>query len=180
VARLLKTFSARLAFECALFQGVSDKEESLMASNEEVISTLNDLIETCRDGQNGFKTAAEGVKNPELKELFYHYSQQRASFVGELQEEVRRLGGDPENTGSAAAAIHRGWMNIVSVVTGGDDAKIIAECERGEDSSLKAYRDALETDMPAGVREVVERQFASVKEAHDRIRSLEKSSGAGA
>ena len=32
-----------------------------MASSEEVISTLNNLIETCRDGQNGFKTAAEGV-----------------------------------------------------------------------------------------------------------------------
>ncbi|MDT7780122.1 MAG: hypothetical protein QOC99_2634, partial [Acidobacteriota bacterium] len=31
-----------------------------MASNEEVISTLNNLIETCRDGQNGFQTAADG------------------------------------------------------------------------------------------------------------------------
>jgi uncharacterized protein (TIGR02284 family) len=151
-----------------------------MASNEEVISTLNDLIETCRDGQNGFKTAAEGVKNSELKELFYHYSQQRASFVGELQDEVRRLGGDPENTGSVAAALHRGWMDIASAVTGGDDATIISECERGEDSALNAYRAALETDMPAGVRQIVERQFASVKGAHERIRSLQKSSGAGA
>ena len=77
-----------------------------MASNEEVISTLNDLIETCRDGQNGFQTAADGVKNPELKQLFNSYSRQRASFVGELQDEVRRLGSDPENSGSVAGALH--------------------------------------------------------------------------
>ena len=151
-----------------------------MASNDEVISTLNGLIETCRDGQNGFKTAAEGVKNSELKQLFYGYSQQRAQYVGELQDEVRRLGGDPENSGSVAASLHRGWMDIKSAVTGGDDGSIISECERGEDSAVKTYSDALGKDLPAGVRPVVERQFASVKEAHDRIRSLERASGAGA
>lgn len=151
-----------------------------MASNEEVISTLNGLIETCRDGQNGFKAAAEGVQNSELKTLFYSYSQQRAQFVGQLQDEVRRLGGDPENTGSVAASLHRGWIDIKSAVTGGDDASIITECERGEDAAVKTYSDALGRDLPAGVRPVVERQFAAVKEAHDRIRALERASGAGA
>lgn len=151
-----------------------------MASNDEVISTLNGLIETCRDGQNGFKAAAEGVQNSELKSLFYTYSQQRAQFVGQLQDEVRRLGGDPENTGSVAASLHRGWIDIKSAVTGGDDASIITECERGEDSAVKTYSDALGKDLPAGVRPVVERQFAAVREAHDRIRALERASGAGA
>jgi len=151
-----------------------------MASNEEVISILNDLIETCRDGQNGFQTAADSVKNPELKSLFYSYSQQRAKFVGELQDEVRHLGGDPETAGSVAASLHRGWIDIKSAVTGGDDGAIISECERGEDAAVSTYRDALDKDLPASVRSIVERQFASVKEAHDRIRSLERSSGARA
>ena len=152
----------------------------MMASNEEVISTLNDLIETCRDGQNGFETAADGVKNPELKELFNSYSRQRAGFVGALQDEVRRMGGEPEDSGTVAGALHHGWMNIKSVVTGGDDNSIITECERGEDSALTAYRDALGKDMPAGVRSTVERQFSQVKEAHERIRALEGATGAGA
>ena len=151
-----------------------------MASNDEVISTLNGLIETCRDGQNGFQTAAEGVKNSELKSLFYSYSQQRAKLVGELQDEVRRLGGDPETAGSLAASLHRGWMDIKSAVTGKDDNAVISECERGEDAAVSNYRDALGKDLPANVRSIVERQFASVKEAHDRIRSLERASGAGA
>jgi uncharacterized protein (TIGR02284 family) len=151
-----------------------------MASNEEVISTLNNLIETARDGQNGFQTAAEGVKNHDLKSLFYAYSQERARFVGELQDEVRRLGGDPETSGSVAATLHRGWIDIKSAVTGGDEGSIISECERGEDSALKNYDAALEVDLPAHIRSIIERQYVQVKDAHDQIRSLERSSGAGA
>ncbi|HLM55696.1 MAG TPA: PA2169 family four-helix-bundle protein, partial [Pyrinomonadaceae bacterium] len=102
-----------------------------MASNEEVVSTLNDLIEACRDGQEGFRSAAEGVRDEELRALFLEYSRQRGSFSSELQAEVRRLGGEPETEGSVVAAIHRGWMDIKAAVTGADDRSILRECERG-------------------------------------------------
>ena len=151
-----------------------------MASTGQVISTLNSLIETCRDGQEGFKTAAEGVNNAELKELFYSYSQQRASFVGELQDEVRRLGGDPESTGSLVATLHRGWMDIKAAVTGGEESSILAECVRGEDSAMSNYSAAFNVDLPANVRQIIERQFAEIKEAHNHIRNLERAAGAGA
>lgn len=151
-----------------------------MASNEEVIRTLNNLIETCRDGEQGFKTAAGGVRGAELKELFHDYARQRAAFVGELQDEVRRMGGEPEESGSASAAIHRGWMGLKAALTGGDDNAVVGECERGEDAALASYRAALGTDMPASARSMVERQFAEVKEAHERVRNLERATGAGA
>ena len=150
-----------------------------MADNDKVISCLNNLIETCKDGQDGFKTAAEGVQRSELKTLFYEYSQQRARFAGELQNEVRRLGGDPEKTGSVAASLHRGWIDIKSAVTGKDDNAVISECERGEDSAVRNYKGALaDESLTADVRSVVERQYAAVQEAHDRIRSLERVTGA--
>jgi uncharacterized protein (TIGR02284 family) len=142
--------------------------------NDEVISTLNNLIETCKDGQNGFRTAAGEIKNSELTTLFNTYSQQRARFADELQSEVRRLGGDAEETGSTAAVLHRGWMDLKSAVTGQDEGAVISECERGEDSAVEAYEEALETELPNDVKEIVSRQFSQVKEAHDAIRSLEK------
>jgi uncharacterized protein (TIGR02284 family) len=151
-----------------------------MASTEQAVSTLNSLIETCRDGQEGFKTAAEGVDNAELKELFYSYSQQRAGFVGELQDEVRRLGGEPDTTGSVTASLHRGWMGLRAAVTGGDEASVLAECERGEDAALSSYRAAFNVDLPASCRQMVERQFAEIKEAHNHIRNLDRAAGAGA
>ena len=151
-----------------------------MASNEEVISTLNNLIETCRDGQEGFKIAAGGVRSAELKELFHTYSRQRAAFVGELQDEVRRLGGEAADAGSVTGSIHRGWMGLKAALTGADERAVLGECERGEDSALAAYRAALNVDMPASVRSMVERQFAEVKESRQRIRVLDHAEGAGA
>lgn len=147
---------------------------------DDVISTLNNLIETCKDGQNGFQTAAEGVKRSDLKTLFSGYSTQRAQFAGELQNEVLRLGGDPEKTGSTAAALHRGWIDIKSAVTGEDEGAVISECERGEDSAVRNYKDALDADLPADIRSIVEQQYSQVQEAHDRIRALERATSAGA
>jgi uncharacterized protein (TIGR02284 family) len=151
-----------------------------MADNDNVISTLNNLIETCKDGQNGFQTAAEGVKRSDLKSLFAEYALQRSKFAGELQTEVTRLGGDPENTGSVAATLHRGWINIKSAVTGADENAVIAECERGEDSAVSNYQDALnDQNLPADIRSIVERQYTQIKDAHDRVRALERATDTG-
>ena len=142
-----------------------------MASDAQVISTLNNLIQICRDGQEGFRTAAEGVANPELKELFQRYSRQRASFASELRDEVRRLGGEAAEGGSITGSFHRGWIGLKAALTGEDERAILAECERGEESALDAYRAALGVDQPSSVRAIVERQFAEVKEALHHIRN---------
>ena len=146
--------------------------DSTTASNDDVISTLNGLIETCKDGQNGFQEAAEGVERSDLKSLFYEFSQQREQFAGELQSLVQSLGGDPENSGSMAAALHRGWINIKSAVTGKDEAAILNECERGEDSAKDMYKDALKQPLPANVMETVQTQYVAVQSAHDRVKAL--------
>ena len=83
-------------------------EGSDTANNDEVISLLNSLIETCKDGEQGFKEAAEGVERSDLKSTFYEYSQQRSQYAGVLQGLVRSLGGDPESGGSISGAMHRG------------------------------------------------------------------------
>jgi uncharacterized protein (TIGR02284 family) len=145
-----------------------------MSENEKVISTLNSLIETCKDGEQGFRTAAEALTDFEVKGLFERYTAERARMVSELQAEVRRLGGDPERGGSVAASMHRGWINIKSVVTGKDDARIIAEAERGEDVAKQEYEKALQSSLPAPVHALVQGQYGQVKEAHDRVRELER------
>jgi uncharacterized protein (TIGR02284 family) len=147
-------------------------EEGLFDSD--VADILNGLVETCKDGENGFRSAAEGVEDPTLKRLFESYSQQRGEFAVELQAEVRRAGKDPSDTGHVAGALHRGWMNIKAAVTGRDEGAIIAECERGEDVAVRSYSEALEKTLPTDVRALIERQFLQVKEAHDHIRSLER------
>jgi len=144
-------------------------------SNDDVIDTLNNLIETCRDGQEGFKDAAEAVKDSQLKTLFYEYSQQRAQFGAVLMELVRELGGDPTASGSTAGALHRGWIELKSAITGGSDEAILNECERGEDSAKDNYRSALESNLPANISDVVRQQSQAVQAAHNRVRELRNS-----
>ena len=147
-------------------------------ADDNTISTLNTLIETCKDGQEGFKQAAEGIRRSDVKTVFYELGQQRAKFAGELQTLVRELGGDPETTSSTAGALHRGWINIKSLVTGKDDAAILNEAERGEDFAKKAYKDALAQTLPANVLTIVQKQADQVMKAHDKIRDLRDSANA--
>jgi uncharacterized protein (TIGR02284 family) len=146
--------------------------------DDNTISTLNNLIETCKDGQEGFKQAAEAIQRSDVKTAFYEFGQQRAQFAGELQGLVRDLGGDPETTSSTAGALHRGWINIKSAITGQDDAAILNEAERGEDVAVNAYKKALEENLPANVQTIVQQQATQVKAAHDRVRNLRDSANA--
>ncbi|MFN0140412.1 MAG: ferritin-like domain-containing protein [Pyrinomonadaceae bacterium] len=141
-------------------------------SNDDTISTLNGLIEICKDGQQGFKEAAEGVENSQLKTTFYEFSQQRAEFAGVLQESVRRLGGDPETSSSVAGAMHRAWVDLKAALTGGSEEAILNECERGEDYAKDAYIKACDEPLPADIASIVKQQSQSVLAAHNRIRDL--------
>jgi uncharacterized protein (TIGR02284 family) len=142
--------------------------------NNDVISTLNNLIEACKDREKGYRTAADAVKNTQFKSLFNKYAQQSAQFASELQSEVHRLGIDPEKSSSITGAIFRGWMNIKSAVTGGDEDAIISECERGEDAAIGVYKDALNASLPTEIQAIVERQYMPIKEGHEHIRKLKK------
>ncbi len=141
-----------------------------MNNTTDTTTTLNTLIEICKDGQDGFRDAAEKVKNPELKTLFSEYSLQRSRFAGELQAVVTNLGEEPEKKSSVASAVHRGWMDLKSAFTKGGDHPILVECERGEDYAVEAYRTALAEELPANIRELVITQSTAVQAAHDDVR----------
>jgi uncharacterized protein (TIGR02284 family) len=144
-----------------------------MAQQKEAISTINNLIETLKDGEKGFKEAADAVKDPQLKSLFQQYSQQRHRFASELQTQAQSLGeSKPEKSSSATGAMHRAWINLKSAVTSGDDKAILAECERGEDSAVHEYKEAIQDGLTGAAREIVSRQFTEIKSAHDRVRNL--------
>ncbi len=139
---------------------------------KEVISVLNDLIQTCKDGQEGFKTCAEDIKNPELKALFVKRSLECSAAAGELQQEVIALGGDPEDSTSVAGDLHRRWVDVKSMFTGKDEEAVLNEAERGEDHAIKAYKEALAKPLPANVYAIVERQFHGVQRNHDQVKAL--------
>ena len=135
-------------------------------------SVLNELIETSKDGEKGFAKAAEDAHDAELKSLFKDCAQRCRDGATELQAQVRALGGKPEKTGSAAGALHRGWISLREAISSRDDKAILEECEKGEDHAKAQYRKALERNLPPDVRAIVDRQYQGVLANHDRVRAL--------
>ncbi len=136
------------------------------------IGTLNALIETCRDGERGFRTAADAVGGVDLKRLFATYAMQRAEFARELEAEVRRLGGEPPAGGSVAGTLHRGWMSLKAAVTGRDDGAVVAAAEAGEEAAQSAYEQALGESLAEPLRLLIGRQLERIRDAHDHVRAL--------
>ena len=140
--------------------------------NDDVIGKLNDLIETCKDGEYGFRTCAERVQSAELRTVLNECAQRCRDGAGELQTAVVRLGGKAEDESSVSGTMHRGWVRVKGALGGDSDLSMLEECERGEDAAMARYRDALKEELPAPVAELVRRQYEGVKRNHDRIRTL--------
>jgi len=142
---------------------------------EKVISVLNHLIEICKDGQKGFETAVESLEQDvELADLCAQCARQRATFAGELQNEVRALAGTPEQTGTVTGVLHRGWMYMKALVTGGDEDVIIEECEAAEDETKTAYEKALQQYLPERLTRILQKQYSEIKIVHDKFSSLKR------
>lgn len=137
-----------------------------------IVNVLNNLIETSKNGEKGFEAAAEDTKNPELQILFQSRARDCAAGAAELQNLVSQLGEKPEDSGTVAGAIHRGWTHLKTAVAGRSDKAILEECERGEDVAKAHYSDALKEDLPPNIRAVVERQYQGVIRIHDQIRDI--------
>lgn len=140
--------------------------------NIKVVSVLNDLIETCIDGEEGFRNCADSIGDSEMKSFFAARAKTCRVAATQLQDLVVSLGGRVESSGSMAETMHRRWLDIKSLITGKSDEAIIDECERGEDVAVRRYREALDEDLPEHIRMIVQRQYEGVLKNHDEVRAL--------
>ncbi len=147
---------------------------------DNAISVLEELIQTCKDGQKGYQEAASKVKRSDLKAFFNEQSLERSRFAGELEEELIRLGKpDKKVSGSVVGSLHRAWVDT-KVGLGGGDKTVLDWLEHGEDRAKDAYQKAVTGDLPENIAQIVRRQAASVLAAHDKVKSLRDTAEAAA
>ena len=139
---------------------------------DEVRTVLEDLRKTSRDGEMGFREAAERTKTAALIQVFEQRARACAQAGTELRELIVQLGGEDRDGGSVTGALHRGWVTMRGSVGAVDDMDMLEECERGEDVALARYRKALENPLPADVRALVQRQLEGTQRNHDQIKLL--------
>lgn len=139
----------------------------------DIIQTLNELIETCKDGEYGFRSCAEHARSTTLATLLNRHADECRQGAAELQALVVQLGGRAEDGGSATGALHRGWVSLKGTLAGHSDVAMLEEVERGEDVAIERYRDVLErATLPADLMTVVQRQYDGLKRNHLEMRTL--------
>ena len=143
-------------------------------NNDELIGLLNDLIRINNDRTEGYHKAIEELKatDIDLKTMFTNMANTSLQFANALAAQVRNLGGDPATDSTQSGKLYRLWMDIKSGITARDRKSVIALCEFGEDSALKAYRLAMESDteIPAEIRQLILDQKASLQNSHDVVK----------
>lgn len=134
-----------------------------------------ELVETLKDGEKGFADAADKVRDGDHSAwatTLQRLSEQRAGFWREIVDMGHDYGDDVDESGSVAAAVHRGWLSVKDALTGDDPEGVLKAAVTGEDHAISEYDDALKMDLSAGFREVVERQRAAVVAARDEVKAL--------
>ena len=140
--------------------------------DQKQITTLNELIETTIDSITGYEDSAKNIDNERLREIFRERADERQQIVQELRSEVRRLGGDPEQSGTFLGKTHQRFEDLKAAITGRDEKSIINEVERGEDYLKSKWEAALNGDLTGESRSIVERCYQSVRSGHDQISQL--------
>jgi uncharacterized protein (TIGR02284 family) len=138
--------------------------------------TAKELVETLKDGERGFASAAEKLRDgdrPEWATTLQRLSEQRAGFRREIVEMGHDYGDDVDESGSVAATLHRGWISLKDALTGDDAGSVLGAAVTGEDHAVSEYEKAEKADLSAGFREVVARQHVAVVAARDEVKALQ-------
>ena len=141
--------------------------------NKDQITTLNTLTATLIDSVNGYRDAAEDSESGRFQQMFRERADERSQLVEELRDEVRKLGGNPEDDGSFMGKTHQRFMDLKSAIMGRDEKAVINEVERGEDYLKEKFETAIESgDLAGESRQCVERAYQSIRAGHDQISQL--------
>lgn len=152
-----------------------------MMSNDRVASLLKDLAKRCRDSEEGYRRAAEDISDGDLRQQFQQLSRERAGMAEELDQLIRKYGGEPPAPGGTLlGAAHRMFTDIKAAWTRGDRQAILAEVARGESAAEESYDAYKSEDLPQEVRETLQRHHDRVRATRDRYRQMSGMGRSGA
>lgn len=146
----------------------------MSTQTEKIGNSLNDILEKNYDAEKGYKKAAEHTDNPNLKSYFENKSQERYNFGNEIKREVKSMGEEVDEGGSATGSLHRAWIDTKAFFSSNDDEAMLEESIRGEKASLEEYNDVLsDTAMPSSTATLLTNQKRTIENGLQTIKKLE-------
>lgn len=135
---------------------------------DDQIDILNSLLKTTFDSIKGYENSAKELESGDLQQLFHQGASERREVLDRLAQGIRRLGGEPADSGTTMGEMHHVWEDLKGAVTGHDDEAIVKQTETAEDYLKEKYEKALDS-LDGESRQVVEQCYQQVRQGHDRI-----------
>ncbi|MGR3856840.1 PA2169 family four-helix-bundle protein [Chryseobacterium indologenes] len=145
-------------------------------NNEKTVSVLNDLLNITNDRIQGFSKVEDKVwdEYPQLRADYDTMVAQSHKMKNELSNLITERGGTPDQSGSAAGAIHRAWIDVKNSFAADTAGSTLGNVVYGESAAIDAYQDALDSgDLCPESSRVVLDQLHQLKASHDKFEVLE-------
>jgi hypothetical protein len=128
----------------------------------ETVSTINRLIQSCQEAQNGFILASKAALDTDLKRLFSIYAHQRTRFADELR------GHAPDAEVPSSDTRQSDWP----MTARNTDCELLEYCVQADLQTLELYREAMKNGIPSKAAFVISAQFSLMQKVHERMNSL--------
>ncbi|HRI21259.1 MAG TPA: PA2169 family four-helix-bundle protein [Panacibacter sp.] len=141
-------------------------------TTKKIIAVLKQLSLIAEDGKNGYKKAAENIKDINMQDLFIRFSCERAAYLGELQQLIINAGGTRDDHVDMPGSLHHIRIGFKSAVLLQNTHAVIYSCAVGESVAIKLYCAALGQKYITGnVRSVLAGQLSCIQTAMQIITS---------
>jgi uncharacterized protein (TIGR02284 family) len=138
---------------------------------KDVIHELNELIRLDHDAVRAYDKAIEACDHPTIRGTLGEFKRDHERHVIDLSAQVTLMAGTPAGGPDLKGALIEGFTAITSR---GDQSALMA-MRGNEELTNRRYASALEKELPAGARAVVEKNYqdeqrhlAWIKDALDK------------
>jgi uncharacterized protein (TIGR02284 family) len=135
---------------------------------------LNDLILINNDRVAGYEKANKQLHDSDtaMRDHFIQMIKESRNYNAELAGLVVVTNSDVKSGTTVSGKLYRTWLDVKGIFTSDDRKTVLQNCVAGETAAQKAYIAALQEDLPANVKKVVQDQLASLKLSGSNIEHL--------
>lgn len=139
---------------------------------EDTVERLKDLVRVNLDSAKGFEATAEKIKSESVARLMRSIAAERRGFASDLRLHVQLNQEELGSEGTIRAKVHRWWIGLRGSIQDGDLHAMLSEAEKAEDVIKSLYQDVLKETRGSPVYALLQSQYVSIQQGHDRIRDL--------